>query len=51
MSTATLHTNRGDIVIELFADHAPTTVENCVGLAGGTKAGAGWLFAVVAEEP
>ena len=37
MSTATLHTNGGDIVIELFADHAPKTVENFVGLAGGTK--------------
>ena len=37
MSTATLHTNRGDIVIELFDDHAPKTVENFVGLAGGTK--------------
>ena len=37
MSTATLHTNRGDIVIELFPDHAPKTVENFVGLAGGTK--------------
>ena len=37
MSTATLHTNRGDIVIELFADHSPKTVENFVGLAGGTK--------------
>ncbi|WP_297741635.1 peptidylprolyl isomerase [uncultured Tessaracoccus sp.] len=37
MSTATLHTNRGDIVIELFDDQAPKTVENFVGLAGGTK--------------
>ena len=37
MSTATLHTNRGDIVIELFNDHAPQTVANFVGLAGGTK--------------
>lgn len=37
MSTATLHTNRGDIVIELFDDHAPKTVENFVGLASGTK--------------
>ncbi|WP_297748961.1 peptidylprolyl isomerase [uncultured Tessaracoccus sp.] len=37
MSTATLHTNRGDIVIALFDDHAPKTVENFVGLAGGTK--------------
>ena len=37
MSTATLHTNHGDIVIELFDDHAPKTVENFVGLATGTK--------------
>jgi peptidyl-prolyl cis-trans isomerase A (cyclophilin A) len=35
--TATLHTNRGDIVVELFPNHAPTTVENFVGLAEGTK--------------
>jgi len=37
VSTATLHTNHGDIVIELFDDHAPKTVENFVGLATGTK--------------
>jgi len=37
VSTATLHTNHGDIVIELFPDHAPKTVENFVGLATGTK--------------
>lgn len=37
MSTATLHTTKGDIVIELFDDEAPTTVANFVGLAGGTK--------------
>ena len=37
MSTATLHTNHADIVIELFPDHAPKTVENYVGLATGTK--------------
>lgn len=36
-ATATLHTNRGDIVIELFGNHAPVTVENFVGLAKGTK--------------
>src|SRR3954451_22333674 len=36
-STATLHTNHGDIVINLFADHAPKTVSNFVGLASGTK--------------
>ena len=34
---ATLHTNRGDIVIELFENHAPVTVENFLGLAEGTK--------------
>ncbi len=37
MSKATLHTNHGDIVIDLFADHAPKTVANFVGLANGTK--------------
>ena len=36
-ATATLHTNRGDIVIELFGNHAPATVDNFVGLAQGTK--------------
>ena len=35
--TATLHTNHGDITIELFADQAPKTVENFTGLASGTK--------------
>jgi len=34
---ATLKTNRGDIVINLFPNHAPATVENFVGLAEGTK--------------
>ena len=33
---ATLHTNRGDIRIELFPHHAPKTVNNFVGLAKGT---------------
>ncbi|WP_310961716.1 peptidylprolyl isomerase [Nocardioides terrisoli] len=36
-SQATLHTNRGDIVLNLFPDHAPATVDNFVGLAEGTK--------------
>jgi peptidyl-prolyl cis-trans isomerase A (cyclophilin A) len=35
--TATLHTNHGDIVINLLPDHAPQTVENFVGLATGTR--------------
>ena len=34
---ATLKTNQGDIVIHLFPNHAPKTVENFVGLAEGTK--------------
>ena len=36
-ATATLHTNRGDIKIALFGNHAPKTVSNFVGLAQGTK--------------
>ncbi|MCW2831488.1 MAG: peptidylprolyl isomerase [Aeromicrobium sp.] len=35
--TATFTTNHGDIVVELFPDHAPKTVDNFVGLAEGTK--------------
>ena len=34
---ATLKTNRGDITLKLFANHAPTTVGNFVGLATGEK--------------
>jgi peptidyl-prolyl cis-trans isomerase A (cyclophilin A) len=34
---ATLHTNHGDIRVELFPDHAPKTVRNFVGLAQGTQ--------------
>ncbi len=34
---ATLKTNKGDIVIELFPNQAPKTVDNFVGLAEGTK--------------
>ena len=29
----TLHTNHGDVLVELFADRAPKTVENFLGLA------------------
>lgn len=32
---ATLHTNHGPIVVELFEHHAPRTVKNFVGLATG----------------
>ena len=34
--TMTLHTNHGDIVIDLFGNHAPKTVETITGLAQGT---------------
>jgi peptidyl-prolyl cis-trans isomerase B (cyclophilin B) len=34
MTTATLHTNQGDITIELFDDDAPATVRNFTKLAG-----------------
>ena len=34
---ATLHTNRGDIRLELFPDQAPKTVRNFVDLAQGTR--------------
>jgi peptidyl-prolyl cis-trans isomerase A (cyclophilin A) len=36
-ATATLHTNRGDIKIALFGNHAPKTVANFVGLSQGSK--------------
>src|SRR5690349_20572753 len=36
-AVATLHTNYGDIVVNLFGDHAPVTVENFIGLADGSK--------------
>ncbi|MCL1900283.1 MAG: peptidylprolyl isomerase [Promicromonosporaceae bacterium] len=34
---ATMHTTLGDIRLELFADQAPKTVANFVGLADGSK--------------
>ena len=35
---ATLHTTAGDIVVELFENHAPKTVANFTGLATGERA-------------
>ena len=41
MSNATqkaiIHTNQGDITVELFGNHAPETVANFTGLADGSK--------------
>jgi len=37
MNSATLHTSMGDIVIELFPNHAPKTVANFVELASGAR--------------
>jgi peptidyl-prolyl cis-trans isomerase A (cyclophilin A) len=34
---ATLHTNHGDIVLRLFENQAPRTVDNFVGLASGSQ--------------
>jgi peptidyl-prolyl cis-trans isomerase A (cyclophilin A) len=36
-TTATLHTNHGDIVLNLFENQAPRTVANFAGLATGTQ--------------
>ena len=36
-AVATIHTNHGDIRINLLGNHAPITVDNFVGLATGSK--------------
>ena len=36
-AVATIHTNKGDIAVNLFGNHAPKTVRNFVGLATGTQ--------------
>ena len=36
-TTATLHTSMGDILVNLFPDHAPKTVRNFTGLADGSQ--------------
>jgi peptidyl-prolyl cis-trans isomerase A (cyclophilin A) len=36
-AVATIHTNHGDIRVNLFGNHAPITVDNFVGLATGGK--------------
>ena len=37
VTSATLHTSLGDIIVELFPNHAPKTVANFVELATGAK--------------
>jgi peptidyl-prolyl cis-trans isomerase A (cyclophilin A) len=37
-AVATLHTNHGDIVVNLYGDHAPRTVQNFIGLSDGSGA-------------
>jgi Peptidyl-prolyl cis-trans isomerase (rotamase) - cyclophilin family len=44
---ATIHTNHGDIVVNLFGNHAPKTVKNFVGLATGEQA---WTHPESGEE-
>lgn len=36
-AVATIHTNHGDIVVTLFGDQAPRTVQNFIGLADGSR--------------
>jgi peptidyl-prolyl cis-trans isomerase A (cyclophilin A) len=47
MSTATLNTSMGDIVIELFPNQAPKTVANFVELATGAKE---WVDPNISEK-
>lgn len=44
---ATVHTTQGDIVINLFGNHAPKTVENFVGLATGERS---WVDPATGEQ-
>ena len=44
---ATIHTSLGDIVVNLFGNHAPKTVDNFVGLATGEKA---WTHPETGED-
>ena len=37
MTQATVHTSKGDVIVELFDDYAPKTVANFIGLANGTR--------------
>lgn len=45
--TATIHTNLGDIVVNLFENHAPKTVKNFIGLSTGEQT---WTDPKTGEE-
>ncbi|WP_440766314.1 peptidylprolyl isomerase [Natronorubrum sp. DTA7] len=45
--TATLYTSMGDVVVELYADRVPRTVENFVGLATGEQS---WINSETGTE-
>ncbi|ELY50548.1 peptidylprolyl isomerase [Natronococcus jeotgali] len=45
--TATLHTSKGEIEVELYDERAPSTVDNFVGLATGGKS---WTDPETGEE-
>jgi peptidyl-prolyl cis-trans isomerase A (cyclophilin A) len=44
---ATIHTSLGDIVVNLFGNHAPKTVKNFIGLATGEQA---WTHPETGED-
>ena len=44
---ATIHTNLGDIEVELFGNHAPKTVKNFIGLSTGEQT---WVHPQTGEE-
>ncbi|MEE1621485.1 peptidylprolyl isomerase [Zafaria sp. Z1313] len=44
---ATIHTNRGDILVNLFGNHAPKTVKNFIGLSTGEQQ---WVHPETGEE-
>ena len=46
-AVATIRTNHGDIVVNLFGNHAPVTVQNFIGLATGERA---WTHPETGQE-
>jgi peptidyl-prolyl cis-trans isomerase A (cyclophilin A) len=50
-SVATIHTNKGDIVVNLLGNHAPKTVDNFVGLATGSREWTHPATGKVSNEP